>query len=334
MIEILLNSKLWKLLTKQNRLFKMLNVETNSLAYSMILDDLLQNFSFGLGIDMDNNETPFGLYWKAVNLKAHQKNGQLTNLTRHMLNLHSADDMSKQNIYNFMNLIDMDDSAPYQIKNFILDFGKDRSTWNFRDQEGIMQVKHKYNAALDQAYMWGHVENDVIIDFWTHLENPQDDRRPNPASQSQNKPPELPQEPSRNEPTPQPPVLDDQIQRDDPLVKPEPPQRPEESFPKVNEPSEPKIEPEKKPEPEPEPIAVNPQMNFKMNNNPSQFPRKPSNTIKERGFDESGPPEFKGGARVTGSERAEQVDQQRADKQRNGLQDVFRDAGAESGRKI
>lgn len=345
LIEILLNSKLWKLLTRQNREFKLMNQETNSLAYSMILDDLLQNFSFELGIDMDNNETPFGLYWKAVNSKPPQKSSQLTHLTRSMLELSPTNDMSKQNIYNFMNLIDMDDSVPYRIKNFILDFGKDRSTWSFRDREGIMAVKNKYNVALDQSYMWGYVENDVIVDFWKHLQNPSFSAPAPPVE-----PPQEPeratdnsrrQEPSRN------------MQREDPPVRPSPPEAPQEPSPSpVSEPEPiPLIVPVNVPVGEPVSISGNgpekgrensrreeslsrgfeQHLSFKMNNNLSQFPRKPSSPIPELKLVDSEAPQYEGSAN-----RSEpvQVDQQRAHQQRNGLPHIFGAAGAESAGSI
>lgn len=270
-----------------------MNVETNSLAYSMILDDLLQNFSFELGIDMDNNETPFGLYWKAVSLKGHQKNGQLTNFTRNLRELHATNDATKQNIYNFMNLIDMDESVPYRIKNFILDFGKDRSTWNFRDQDGIMQVKHKFNAALDQTYMWGYVDNDVIIDFWNHLENPTDSQ-PKPAEPPKQKPVGVVVEPVPNRPNPEIQILEKEMQKEDPLVKPQPMQRAPENLPKILSEVNPSNQSNQIVQNEPENVPLDPHITFKMNNNPSQFPRKPSNNIRGKEMQESGPPDYQG----------------------------------------
>ena len=263
LIEILLNSKLWKLITSQNRIFKLTKKETNSLAYSLILEDLLQNFSFELGIDMDNNETPFGKYWKAVNMKGHSKNDTLTQLTTIMIELDSQDDQSKQNLYNFMNLIGMDDSVNYKIKLFIKDFGANKSSWNLKSEEGVMNVKNAYNDALNQTYHWGDVRNDTIIEFWDMLD------------------PNTPSKPKKVIPKtkPDPPV--ENIQKEDPLPVRHP---------------EPEPEPKREPKP-PTPPVIEPDNHsspFKMNNNPSDFPRKPSRNIQEIDPHESLGPNYNG----------------------------------------
>ena len=158
------------MITVHNREFKLANIENNSLSYCLILDDMLQNFSFELGMDMDNNETPFGKYWKSVNLKPHAKNPQLTQLTRIMNELDCKNSSSKQNLYNFMNLIEMDEGTSYYIKSFILDYGKSKTSWDFSTKEGVAAVKNAYNNSMDSSYMWGHVENNVIIEFWGQVQ--------------------------------------------------------------------------------------------------------------------------------------------------------------------
>lgn len=280
-----------------------MNKEVNSLAYSMILDDMLQNFSFEMGYDMDNNETPFGMYWKAVNQKAHNKNGQITQLTRIMIELDSADDQSKQNLYNFMNLVEMDQSIPYYIRTFIAEFGQNRTSWDLKSQEGVRAVKKAYQTSLDQSYMWGYVENPTIIEFWTQMSEGgkpaskvKPPVQPTPVlknlSQPQNPVPEEPPSPPPRPPSPpKRPPFPPQRPPSPPQRPPSPPQRP--PSPPQRPPSPP-VEPEEPSRnPLPEPRYEDPTP-FKMNNNPSQFPRKPSKTIKEMHQDESAGPDYKG----------------------------------------
>lgn len=240
-----------------------MNLEVNSLAYCLILDDMLQNFSFEMGIDMDNNETPFGKYWKAVNQKGHAKNAQITQLTKIMNELNSVDDQSKQNLYNFMNLIEMDDGTPYYIKSFILEFGRNKSSWKLSTEEGVVAVKKAFNSSMDSSYMWGYVENQEIIKFWKHM----DPNAPKVKIEQKKDPSEILNDISKKEPEP----------------KPESPKK--------------ELEPEPKPESpkkEPEPVQKIEYPQFDMRSNPSQFPRKPSKTIKEREMMDSNAPSYQG----------------------------------------
>ena len=300
----------------------MMKIESNSLAYSMILDDMLQNFSFELGIDMDNNETPFGKYWKAVNTKSHSKNAQISQLTRVLRQLDSGDNQSKQSLYDFMNLIEIDEGTPYYIRSFIADFGKSRSSWNLQTPEGVEAVKKIYNNNLDQAYMWGQIENEVVVDFWQHLEG---------NSKEVSKPKELPKVPEKEvlndlsspqnpSPIQSQPVNSPSIQKNDSLPHKMPSENKEKEKSENKEDSKGKVQEEeivevKEDLPKEEPVP------FKMKNNPSQFPRKPSNAIKEREANDSISPVYEGS--LNRSKEPRKVDQQCANQQRDGVQDLL-----------
>jgi hypothetical protein len=193
LVEILLKSKLWKLLFKQNREFRLRKIEAVSMVYSIVLDDVMQTFSFEMGVDMDNNQTPFGLYWKAVNAKAVSKISAATNFTKKVTKLSHSDKNSQQEIYNFFTNINSTPNLPFYAKDFFTDLGEYKQNWDFSSEEGVFIFKKNYNDILDKKYFWGYVDNPEMFDFWDQVlplidmtKNKSKVSKVNPTERSQN----------------------------------------------------------------------------------------------------------------------------------------------------
>lgn len=142
---------------------------------------------------MDNNKTPFGLYWKAVNSKVTDKIAPVTDFTKKVTNLSHSNKQSQEDIYNFFRNLNSTPNLPFYAKDFFTELGEYKQNWDFSNEEGVFVFKKNYNDVLDKKYFWGHVDNPQMFDFWDQVlplidmtKNKSKTSKINPTERSQN----------------------------------------------------------------------------------------------------------------------------------------------------
>lgn len=170
LINLFLTCQMWGFFCGQYRTFIQSGKKPTSMIYTEkyfdILEYLLEQLNYELGIDNNNNETPFAKFWKACHTKDFQKNEFLSILTLQIAGL-SAEDPDSLGLVRF-SLKDYENNPncsyfirefikKYETKSKLLDGVKNNPR---PDQALFHEFKTEYYKFIEKEYFFGYLKDE------------------------------------------------------------------------------------------------------------------------------------------------------------------------------